>query len=180
MSDPFKLRVLSAITDALKSITPANGYVSDLSDFVPGDGVMTARVYRGRLWFGEESPLPMTSVLEGTAPGDELSEPPQQTPRSEYEWPLIVQGFVKDDPQHPTDPAYFLLRDVKRRLAIEVKRKTAEHDSDILGLGRGGCRVTALRIGTGSVRPADDISARAYFWLSVVPTIYDDPLAPDA
>jgi hypothetical protein len=39
VSDPFKLRLLKAITGALKEVTPANGYLNDLADFDPGDGV---------------------------------------------------------------------------------------------------------------------------------------------
>lgn len=38
MSEPYKLKILRGMTDTLKSITPANGYQSDLADFDPGDG----------------------------------------------------------------------------------------------------------------------------------------------
>lgn len=185
MTDPFRLQVLKALTSALKEITPTNGYQSNLADFDPGDGVTTARVYRGRLWFGDDGkgggdPIPMVSILEGVAPGEEVAEAPLVTPHGEYEFPLIVQGFVNDDPLNPTDPAYVLLADVRRRLSIEVKRKTPEQDYDALGLGRGKNRVTGLRIGPGVVRPADEVSAKAYFWLSVVVTIFDNPLEPSA
>lgn len=182
MSDPFKLKLLKAITAALKEITPANGYVNDLGDFDPGDGVMTARVYRGRAWFGENDPIPLVSVLEGVDPADEVAEPPSVNAVSaEYDWPLLIQGFVDDDPANPTDPAYTLMAEVRRRLIAERKRKTAAHDPDPFGLGATGKnRVTGLRVGAGVVRPADDVSAKAWFWLTLTPRIVDNAEDPTA
>ncbi len=173
MTDPAKLSVLRAMTDTLKMITPANGYVSDLSDFDPGDGVNISRVYRGRAWFGESDPLPLVSILEGVSPVDEIAEPPVTTPSSEYWWPLLVQGFVSDDDDNPTDPAYILLADVRQCLATQAKRKhpTRIHDRYIFGMDEK--LVQDLRIGSGIVRPADDISAIAYFWLTVEIRIFD-------
>ena len=31
-TDPFRLRVMKAVTDTLKTISPANGYINDLTD----------------------------------------------------------------------------------------------------------------------------------------------------
>lgn len=178
---PFKLRVLRGLTDALKTITPDNGYASNLADFDPGDGISTTRVFRGKAWFGDDSPIPMVSVLEGVTPSDEVAEPPVDTTTGEFEWPLIVQGFVQDDPENPTDPAYMLLADVRRRLAIERVRKAPNtHQPDPFGLGFGKNRVTGLTIGPGVVRPADDISAKAYFWLSLTIRVVDNAAAPFA
>lgn len=180
-TDPFKLRALKALTASLKQITPANGYVSDLADFDPGDGVAMPRVYRGRAWFGESDPLPMLSVLEGVSPGDEVAEPPVHTPTAEYDWEILVQGFVADDAANPTDPAYVLLADVRRRLAEEAKRKLPGDptESDIFGLGAGSRnRIVNLRIGPGVVRPADDVSAVAWFWLSLTLRVVDHAAAP--
>lgn len=179
---PFKLRVLHALTDCLKTITPANGYVFDMSDFDPGDGVMTSRVYRGRMAFGDDGdgggdPVPMLSVLEGVQPGDEVSEPPVNAVVGEYAWPLIVQGFVQDDKVNPTDPAYVLLADVRRRLVQEKKRRVG-HSRNILGFDENN--VIDLHVGTGVVRPADDVSAKAWFWLSLELTILDNADDPYA
>jgi hypothetical protein len=182
---PFKLRVLRALTDTLKEITPANGYVSDMADFDPGDGVDTARVFRGRAWFGESDSLPMLSILEGVDPADEVAEPPVDTPVSEYDLQLLIQGFVTDDPQNPTDPAYVLLADVRKRLAAEVKRKMVGDptERDIFGLKAAGSsrnEITGLRFGTGVVRPADDVSSNAWFWLSVTIRVVDHAALPYA
>lgn len=180
MTKPFKLRVLTALTDALKEITPANGYVSDLSDFDPGDGVDTARVYRGRAWFGENDPTTMVSILEGTDPAAEVGEPPIDTTTGEYDWPILVQGWVTDDAQNPTDPAYVLLADVRRRLAAERSRKApgTRGMPDPLGLGMGNNRVSELTIGPGVVRPADDLSSSAWWWLSLTIRVVDRAADP--
>lgn len=182
---PFKLRVLRALTDALKTITPANGYHHDMADAQASDGVTDSKVFRGRAWFGDSDPLPMLSVLEGVNPSDEVAEPPVNTPVAEYDWPILLQGFVNDDPANPTDPAYLLMADVRRCLAKEARRKMPGDPSEpnILGLQEAGDsrnQLVDLRIGAGVVRPADDVSARAYFWASLTLRIVDHAADPYA
>lgn len=176
---PFKMRVLYALTDALKEITPANGYAVDLSDTVGAEGQPVPRVFRGRSWFGDEDPLPMISVLEAASPADDVAELPIETSSGEYDWALMVQGFITDDPVNPTDPAYVLLADVRRRLAqARLQRSVSDNtDSDILGQGH---RITKLTIGPGVVRPVDDVSATSYFWLIIVLRIIDNAMTPYA
>jgi len=182
---PFKLRVLRALTDALKEITPANGYVSDMADFDPGDGIPKERVYRGRMWFGEDDTLPMLSILEGTSPADEVAEPPVNTATQEVDWHLLVQGFVVDDPVNPTDPAYVLMADVRKRIVMERKRKDAAGDPDPFALGVGSQsgnknQIVSVSVGPGVVRPADDVSSRAWWWFSLTIRIIDNAEAPYA
>lgn len=177
--EPFKLRVLHALTACIKEVTPANDYSHDLSDFDPGDGAMMPRVFRGRPWFGESDPIPMVSVLEAIDEPDYLFAIPPDSEGGTYDWGLLVQGFVDDDPTNPTDPAYRLMRDVRRRLVREKTRKMPGRQglTDPLGTSQfdlPGCRVTDMKISTGKVRPADDISAKAYFWLVVVLTVSED------
>ena len=181
MSDSFKLRFLKLFTAALKEITPANGYETDLADFDPGDGAPMPRVYRGRAWFGENDPIPMLSILENPNPAEELLEIPQAA-KGEFDWHLIVQGFVMDDPQNPTDPAYTLLADTRQRIAIEATRKRVNTKGmpDPFGCGTGKNRVTAVFIGSGVVRPADDVSAKAYFWLPVTVRVVESATEPYA
>jgi len=168
---PFKLSILRAMTESLKAITPANGFGSNLADFDPGDGIMTARVFRGRPWFGDDDPIPLVSILEGTSPADELFEQEVDQSTGAYDWPLLVQGFVDDDKNNPTDPAYFLMRDVRKKLADEKKRvKPGRHTPDPFGVSTyapTGCGIERLIIGPGVVRPADDVSAKAWFWLTL-------------
>jgi hypothetical protein len=123
----------------------------------------------------------MVSILEGIDPAAEVAEPPLSTATGAFDWSILVQGFVDDDPLNPTDPAYRLLADVRRRLAVDARRRHPETRlPDPLGLGEGRNRVEALRIGSGVVRPADDVSAKAWFWLSLTMSIVDsadDPYA---
>lgn len=156
MTDPFRLQVQKALSDILEEINPTDNYWHDLTPTIE----VPQRVFRGRVIFGEEDPIPMVSILEVPVPIDPINEP-STSPVGATQWELILQGWVKDDKQNPTDPAHFLLADVKRRLAIE---KSRDRGNNILGLGG---RVDDLRMGSGVVRPPDDISAKAYFWLNV-------------
>ncbi len=181
--DPFKLRVMKALSASMKEITPDNGFTFNLADFDPGDGVDTERVVRGRDWFGANDPIPMLSILEGIAPGDEVAEPPSEVPDGEIDWQILIQGWVTDDPVHPTDPAYRLLADVRRRLKYEAKRTLPGDPSerDIFGLRSAGSslsQITGFRFGTGVVRPADDVSSNAWFWLSTTIRIVEDSANP--
>lgn len=178
---PFKRRVLDALTDALAEITPANGYNSDLAPFMHPDGAMMRRVYRGRAFFGDNDPIPMVAILERPDPADELAEPPRDSNNGSYDWNLIVQGFVQDDKDDPTDPAYLLLADVRHRLAVErARRDESGRLPDPLGFGgrRRPNRIEELSFGPGVVRPADEVSAKAYFWLGVTLKTFEDPLFP--
>lgn len=153
-TEPVRLRVLKAMTAALKEISVANGYATDLDE----------KVYRGRVIFGENDPEQLLSILEVPIPLDQ-TPPPTDSEFSSGGWELMVQGFVIDDAENPTDPAHVLMADVKKRLAKE-KRKALEMEPEkgIFGLGNF---VTGLRIGSGVVRPPDEISAKAYFWLTI-------------
>lgn len=168
MADPFKLQVLYALTDALKTITPSNGYDHDLADFEDDEGITVERVYRGRAWFGDSDPIPMVSVLEAGDPFDPIVEFPEASNISADEWNLNIQGFVHDDKKHPTDPAYRLLADIRRCLAEQAALKLGRQPNP-LGLGDPSKpnRVTKLRFGSGTVRPADDISAKAWLWIPI-------------
>lgn len=173
-TEPFRQRVLTAITDTLKTITPANGYKFDLADDLSPDAEYVSRVFRGRAWFGDSDPIPMISVLEAPDEADDFLDEPFDGKQEGGDWRLFVQGFVNDDPFNPTDPAYRLLADVRRRLLAERRRKhsTARHQPDPFGLGvarsdGSGNAVLGLTVGKGAVRPADDVSAKAYFWMVI-------------
>ncbi len=181
MTLPFKLQALHALTDAFKTITPANGYHFDLADFVDGDGVTVSRVYRGRPWFGDSDPIPMVSVLEAGDPFDIIAEAQPSAGIAENDWALNVQGFVIDDKTNPTDPGYLLLADLRKCLAAEAARRSANgRQPNPLGLGLGKNKVVSLRFGSGTVRPADDVSAKAWLWLPVTLRIVEHASDPYA
>lgn len=164
-SNPLRLEVQKRLSAALEEITPGNGYVFDFS---PSP---TRRVFRGRTAFGDGDPLPMLSILEVPIPLDQLP-PPTPSTSSSGGWELMIQGFAEDDRDDPTDPAHVMLADVKKRLAIE-KRKIDWNrpEEGPFGLGRV---VTNILMGPGVVRPPDELSAKAYFWLTVQLDLVED------
>lgn len=151
--DPYRLKVQKAISAALKEITPANGYLHDLSD----------AVFRGRNIFGDNDPLPMVSVLEAPIQPD-APRLPDGGAAQNATWELVIQGFVEDDKFNPTDPAHRLLADVKKRLAMEAKAYVPGTGYNTFGM-KG--KLGKLTIGTGVVRPPDEFSSKAYFWLTI-------------
>lgn len=161
--DPLRLRILKALCTALEEITPANGYQHDL----------TGAVFRGRDIFGYDAPLPMVSILESVE-DDEQVPSPKTSGMSTGPWSLQLQGFAQDDRFNPTDPAHFLMADVKKRL---IQERMRNRQYDILGLGDN---VIEMRMGSGVVRPPDEISSVAYFWLRLTLTVVEnlnDPFA---
>lgn len=165
LDNPIRLEIMTRMADALKEITIANGYKVEIGD----------SVYRGRGVYGDETPLPALSILEAPIPLDQLPSAKNNTSQA-GQWELVVQGWVKDDRVNPTDPAHVLLADVKQRLAREKRKSDWDEPEDgIFGLGRF---VTGLYIGPGVVRPPEEISAKAYFWLTITLDIAEDMAEP--
>lgn len=168
-ADPFRLRVLKALCGVIEGVTPANGFSHDLSRYEDEGGTLRPRVFRGRDLFGTGDPIPMVSILEHPR----ALEPAQGgggAPVSTGGWDLLVQGFVQDDPDNPTDPAHVLAAEVISVLAAERARR-----NDLLGLGFRMPCVTEIEIGSPVVRPADaTISTQAFFVLTVTLTLVED------
>lgn len=160
-TDPYRLRVLKALTECLEQITPANGYSIDL----------TGSVYRGRDVFDRHDKIPMVSILE-SIDEKEILQAPRAGGKVKTPWQLLVQGWAEDDKTHPTDPAQVMLAEVKRRLVEESRRNDGY---DILGLGG---TIDAMKFSTGVVRPADEVSAKAYFWLKLELSMIENVLDP--
>ena len=170
----LRLRVHKALTAILERIDRRpfgiefQAPVLDHEGTVLGDdNFFKGRVKRGRIIFGEGDPLPMLSILEVPIPLDQ--EPAgTESPYSRGTWELLIQGFATDDPDNPTDPAHILMAAAKKELALA---RRANRDYKLLGLGD---HVTDMRVGAGVVRPPDDISAKAYFWLNVSLDLVED------
>lgn len=171
MTDAFRIRVQKAITAALQEITPANGYDHDFSDCV----------FRGRLIYGDSDPVPMISILEPPLPPDRLPAP-MNAGHNAGDYDLLIQGFVKDDRENPTDPAHKAMADVKKRLAFEQKRQHTlpRRGFNPFGLdSEKGNRVESFKIGAGVVRPPEEgVSTKAYFWLNLSLKITEDNSDP--
>ena len=165
MPDPTRLILHKRLTALLETITPENGFGHD----------MRGHVHRGRGIFGEETEVPMISILEAPIP-DEPPRQPGAGTEQKISQQLVIQGFVEDDRQNPTDPAQRLLAETKMVLAKErAKVHWNEPENGILGLGR---IVTDLYIGAGVVRPPDEISDKAYFWLNLTLEFVEDLADP--
>ncbi len=172
-SDPFRLRVIEALDACLEEITIANGYAVDLTD----------SVLWGRTRYDEDDPLPMVSLLEPPVPSEwEQSLGPKV--QAKGSWPLLVQGFVPDDRDRPTAPAYVLAAQVKRRLAVEKFNNKRPGSPGIFGMGpqsnANGNSVVDIIIGSEVIRPADEQSSKAFFWLPVTLLISENHLQPYA
>lgn len=163
--DPIRLRIMKAMCAAIEEISPDNGFASDFS----------GRVFRGRTRFGASDPIPMVSILEAPIPLEKI-RPPQDATDDAGPWELVIQAFVKDDKENPCDPAYVALADLRKRMAQErSKLDTYHYSTGPFGLGR---LVYGMYIGTGVVRPPDEISEKAYCWLQVTLDIAEDMAHP--
>jgi hypothetical protein len=152
MNDPFRLKVLKALTTALTEITTANGFQHDLDE---------TRVHRGRLVLDVNDKIPALAINEKPVFPEEV-EVPTGSAAGVVKLDLLIQGFIDDERKNPADPAYRLLADVQKRLAQE---KLRDDGFDLLGFGE---RVAELHIGQGIVRPPDAVvSDTAFFWLPV-------------
>lgn len=165
--DPLRLRILKAMCAVIAGVTPAAGYKTNLS----GKG----QVSRGRSVYGQGDPLPLVSIIEPPI----FPDPPHRplgTTTSELPWDIIVQGFVADDKAHPTDPAHVLLADVKKALALEIKKLQTGPTRGSSVFGVSANRIKSATLEMGFVRPSDDVSSKAYFWLPVRLVVIEDSL----
>lgn len=169
-TEVLRLRILIALTKLLEG-TGADEPRFDIRDEQdqPLDD-MTGRVFRGRVIFGDKDPVPMLSVLEVPIPLDQIAPPPDSQ-YSNGTWELLIQGFAKDDEDNPTDPAHRLMAATKKRL-IDAKKQAR---SNILGFKDA---ITDMRVGAGVVRPPDEVSAKAYFWLNLALDVNEDLADP--
>lgn len=170
-----KLKLMIALTDHLKAITPD---WTDLPPEMAGEVCpydLSESVFRGRVLFGEEVRPPFIAILEAPR---QLDPNGAGTGRlwNDEDWTLLIQGFAKDDKKNPTDPAYELLAWTQMRMA----RITTEKKSG----GRGGLYPAEWRLGgllaevryqIPIVRPGkDDVSDTAYFYMPIsVGTVTD-------
>jgi hypothetical protein len=154
VADTKRLLLQKAICAYLLSeITTANGYDFDLQ-----------AAYRNKRRFGKEMKLPSVALLENFNPDREpetiggMNETKQQ-----YEQIYLVNGWADDseeDSLEHGDAAQNLLGDVKKALG-KLLTRDAERD------GYFGKLAIELRIEPGVVRPPDEQSSKAYFWMRI-------------
>lgn len=149
--DPYRLRVLKAITAELETITVANGYKFD----------MAGKVFRGRLYYGEDTPVPFLSLIESNDQNTDASQyNPDGATYKKTSLYLLLQGFLafdRDEMTDPTDSAHRLSADTSQCLS---RVRARGYPKFLPGLQT----ITDVVIMPPVVRPADEISATTYFW----------------
>lgn len=163
-----KLDVMRRLCEHLEGITRANGYEFDLAPTTDAAGVVTRRVYRGRAVFGDDTPIPCLSILEGPIPDREPVAVDMEQVVQSQDWVIFVQGWTDTVENFPTDACYQLMAAVQRRLA-EIISLRASGLPAFPALYKFGDAIVSLGIGPGVVRPPQDqVSSRAFFYLPVV------------
>lgn len=160
MTDAKKLVILKRLTDHLKTIVPDADHDFDLS----------SGVYRGKQQFGEEAPLPALSILENPRPDHGLLGGEHGIAYKE-DWVLLLQGWVKDDHENPTDPAYNLMAAVEKKLSelIDIDDNGEPLYPSVYLLGG---LIVELRVGPGVCRPPQEgLSSKAFFFLPLTLTL---------
>lgn len=167
---PLRLRILIALTDLLKTVTPANGYSFDLSNDEDGE----KRVVRGRMFLGDSEPSHMVSILEPPSAVEPiLNRGPDNTARAS-EWDILIQGWARDDDDNePCDLAYALAAEVHRVLGSEIKRTRTGRPGAPNILGLGG-KLEFIKIGTPVIRPTEDVSGYGVFYTILTLKIVED------
>lgn len=154
MADTKRLLLQKAICAyLLAEITIANGYNFNLQ-----------AAYRNKRRFGKEMQLPSVAILENFNP-DRAPETigGMNGTKQQYDQIFLLNGWADDsdeDAQEHGDAAQNLLGDVKKALGKLIMR-SAEQE------GYFGKLAIELRIEPGVVRPPDEQSSKAYFWMRI-------------
>lgn len=156
ISPPKRLEILKRLTSLLNQITVENGYTVDLS----------GKVWRGRTTFGDNDEVPMLSLLESPRADVGVFGGDSNHGRQE-EWVILVQGWGIDDPLNPTDPAYYLAADVEKCLSNITKLGKNGGRPDNPAVYRLGGLIADMEMSPPVVRPPDENSSKAYFYMPV-------------
>ena len=169
MVDSIQLDVMKALTTHLESMSIEDGY----------DFNLTGRVFRGRIAFGDETPLPRISILEAPRPDESPVIGGHERAFRSEDWALLLQGQVDDDVHNPTDPAYVLKANVEKKLGELVAVRENNGLPRFPDRYRLGNRVSHIAIGPGVVSPPrPNVSEKAFFYLPLVVKIAFTPTAP--
>lgn len=150
---PKRLHVLKQLKTLLATIKPENGYVTDIQ----------GRVTIGVSEFGDETPVPMLSILESPNPdyGDFAGE---GNGFRKDEWTLLVQGWIENDFINPTMPAYYLAADVEKCLSQTYSRNRFGQPISKFWHNLAEM-VNSVRVAPAVVRPPEGGSTKAWFYL---------------
>ena len=151
MADTKRLLLLKSLCNyLLAEIKTANGYNFDL-----------AAAYRGKKNFGKEVKLPAIVVLENFNP-DRLPETIGGVvgTKHKYDQIYLLNGWAEGgDVEQEEDSAHLLMGDVKQSLGKLLVPRNQSGFFDGLA--------NTLSIEPGVVRPPDEQSEKAYFWMRI-------------
>lgn len=151
MADTKRLLLLKSLCNyLLTEITTAKGYNFDL-----------AAAYRGKKNFGKEVKLPAIVVLENFNP-DRLPETIGGVvgTKHKYDQIYLINGWAEGgDVEQEEDSAHLLMGDVKQALGKLLVPRNQSGFFDGLA--------NTLSIEPGVVRPPDEQSEKAYFWMRI-------------
>lgn len=146
-------------------------------------------VFRGRLVFDTKDPLPCISILDNLDP-DRFPAPAGRNGGNHVtqleEYVLLIQGWAAEDSCHPTDPAHYLMADVRKATALLKRRPdmfaqtTSPEGRDNPDYLLGGL-LAGLSLEPGVVRPPmEGASEKAFFYFRVRLEYTEDPNDPYA
>ena len=151
MADTKRLLLLKSLCNyLLTEIKTANSYNFDL-----------AAAYRGKKNFGKEVKLPAIAVLENFNP-DRLPETIGGVvgTKHKYDQIYLINGWAEGgDVEQEEDSAHLLMGDVKQALGKLLVPRNQSGFFDGLA--------NTLSIEPGVVRPPDEQSEKAYFWMRI-------------
>ena len=151
MADTKRLLLLKSLCNyLLTEIKTANGYNFDL-----------AAAYRGKKNFGKEVKLPAIVVLENFNP-DRLPVTIGGVvgTKHKYDQIYLINGWAEGgDVEQEEDSAHLLMGDVKQALGKLLVPRNQSGFFDGLA--------NTLSIEPGVVRPPDEQSEKAYFWMRI-------------
>lgn len=176
MADSKRLMMLKALTAHLEQ---------DITDSTQHGWSLIGKVLRGVYNVDSKRALPCLSVLDNPDPdryprragGDGYDA---QLQKDDYI--LLIQGWVNDDYDNPTDPAHNLMADVKQSLA----KVCNDNNPDVTGVPNHpnyllGNLITGMTMEPGTVRPPiEEISNKAFFWMRVNVKFVENPNNPYA
>ena len=166
-----KLELLMALTDHLEGINP------DTTPGCPYD--LRDQVFRGRVVFGEETKPPFIAILEAPRQINPAGGGDSKLVQDE-DWVLLIQGFVDENANHPSDEAYALLAWTQQRMSRITQQKPNGGDGGLYPLEyRLGGKLGKIEYQIPIVRPGkDDVSATAYFYMPVTIKMVTDLANP--
>ena len=178
ITPPLRLKILMAVTDLIKTVSPTNGSQMDLSDVIEGGVVAEKRVIRGRRYIGHDDPEFLVSLIEPPTTVEPTRSKAPDNPTRYNEWDILVQGWAKNDKDNEEcDLAYVLAAEVQKALGTELVKKQSGRPgaTNFLGLGN---TITSIKIGTPVVRPTEEVTDYGVFYLILTLQFVEDTAKP--